>query len=571
MTRKQRHTRRPRRGGGFRKLLGLLIIAAGIYWIVYYVLPNRAHVDPDWMGQEKPIFVQGEFTGHSADGTGEGLLLPLPVLQDHVDGSIRYEEKTKSVILTTQSELLYMQADSKDAKLNNRPLQLRLAPERKDDTVYVPADSLKNLYGLNVQEDQESGAVLLMKAGESVPLASVKGEAKDTEALRTEPDIHAPIVADMPGGTKVRVWRTEGEWLYAQMDNGRAGYVKAGEVASDGTLTVEEQTEQPTRAERDWSGKTVNLTWEAVYERKPNPESIGKLDGVNVVSPTWFSIVDTEGNVRSKADQAYVNWAHGQGMEVWGLLSNSFDAELTTQALSTYDNRMRTILQMLEYSRMYQLDGINIDFENVHTKDGPNVTQFMRELRPMAQAENLVVSIDVTPKSNSEMWSVFLDRRALAESVDFMMVMAYDEHWASSPKAGSVASLPWVESAVNKILEEDEVPPSKLVLGIPLYTRVWTETVKDGKTKVSSKAIGMKAAAEILQEKKLKPKYNEDTGQNYVEYKDEEGLRRIWLEDAVSLKARVELAKSYGLGGVASWTRSFAGEGAWETLKGIHQ
>lgn len=290
-----------------------------------------------------------------------------------------------------------------------------------------------------------------------------------------------------------------------------------------------------------------------------------------MVSPTWFEIVDVQGNVRSKADKAYVQWAHKQDMEVWALLSNSFDADLTTEALASYEKRMNTIVQMLEFADLYDLDGINIDFENVYTKDGENVTQFMRELKPMAQAKNLIVSIDVTPKSKSEMWSLFLDRRALGTVVDFMMVMAYDEHWASSPKSGSVSSLPWVESSISRIIEEDEVPAEKLILGVPLYTRIWSETTEKGKTKVSSKAVSMNAVQEILTEKKLTPKLDKDAGQNYVEYKEDGILRKIWIEDKLSLQGRVKLAKSFGLGGVASWTRSLGNQEAWETLQTIHQ
>jgi spore germination protein len=330
-----------------------------------------------------------------------------------------------------------------------------------------------------------------------------------------------------------------------------------------------QQPVAPTRAERSWKGKPVNMFWEAVYERKPNPAKFADLPGINVVSPTWFSIIDVNGNVRSQADSAYVDWAHTQGMEVWGLLSNSFEADLTTEALSTYDRRMNTIVQMLKYADLYNLDGINIDFENVYTKDGPNVTQFMRELKPMAQSRNLIVSIDVTPKSNSEMWSLFLDRRALGAVSDFLIVMAYDEHWAASPVAGSVASLPWVKNSINRIIEEDEVPAEKLILGIPLYTRIWTEKTEKGETKVSSKAVSMNAVQEILAEKKLTPVLDKEAGQNYVEYKEEDVLRKIWIEDKVSLAARVELAQSFGLGGVASWNRSFANPEAWEALKAI--
>lgn len=561
-----------KRGSWSRRLLVLLLVAAAAYWVIYYVMPNRQHTQPDWKGIEKPIFVKGELTGYSASGSGENLLLPLPVLQASVDSSIHYEEATKSVILSTGNELLYMQENNKDASLNNKPIQLRLAPEVKNKVTYLPSVTLQDLYGFEVQEDNDTGAVLLMSAGESVQLGNVKGDkGGKTVALRTEATIHAPILADMAPGTQVRVWKEADEdWLFVQLENGIAGYVKAGDLTMDGEKTVQPKPVTPSRAERNWQGKPVNLVWEAVYERKPNPNAIGKLPGINVVSPTWFSIVDPEGNVRSQADAAYVQWAHGQGMEVWGLLSNSFDPDLTTQALSTYEKRMRTIVQMLEYADLYKLDGINIDFENVYTKDGENVTQFMRELKPMAQAKNLIVSIDVTPKSNSEMWSVFLDRRSLGALTDFLIVMAYDEHWASSPKAGSVASLPWVKNAMSRILAEDEVPPEKLILGIPLYTRIWTETQQDGKTKVSSKAVSMNAVEKIIAEKKLKPVLDEASGQNYVQYTEDGALRKIWIEDPTSLKARVALAQSMGLGGIGSWNRSFATPDAWEALQGVH-
>jgi spore germination protein len=571
LDRRQRQRRVKKRGSLFRRLLGLVIIAAAAFWVVYYVLPNRQHLDPDWKGLEKPVFVKGELTGYSASGTGDSLLLPLPLLQEYVDSSIRYEEESKSVILSTDSSLLYMQEDSTTASLNNEPLQLRLAPEEKDGVTYLPADILEDLYGFEVDEDSSTGAVLLMTAGETVPLGKVKGkEGGRTKALRSEASIHAPILADMPPGTIVRIWNSDIQgWLYVQLDSGYTGFAKADDIMADGDKTVVQQPATPTRAERSWKGKPVNMFWEAVYERKPDPAKFADLPGINVISPTWFSIIDVNGNVRSQADSAYVEWAHTQGMEVWGLLSNSFEADLTTEALSTYDRRMNTIVQMLKYADLYDLDGINIDFENVYTKDGPNVTQFMRELKPMAQSRNLIVSIDVTPKSNSEMWSVFLDRRALGAVSDFLIVMAYDEHWAASPIAGSVASLPWVKNSISRIIEEDEVPAEKLILGVPLYTRIWTETTEKGETKVSSKAVSMNAVQEIIAEKKLTPVFDKEAGQNYVEYKEEEVLRKIWIEDKVSLAARVELAQSFGLGGVASWNRSFANPEAWEALKAI--
>lgn len=574
-SRRDVYQRKKKRGRRKTKwFFGLILIIAGLYWAQSEWLPNREHVDPEWLGRvDKPIFADGQLLSGTGIGSGDSLKLPLPVIQQIIDPTIRYEEDTKSVILTTPQKLVLLKADEKIAKINNKPKELRFAPEEKEGVLYLPAHLLQDLYGAEVKEDAASGVVLLYRAGEKIlPAVVDSGSSKkdSTVPLRTGPSIHQPILADMPEETALRILETpDDKWYYVQLNNGYTGYVQRKDVVLGEEHAIPELKLELSAAKQKWQSKTVNMTWEAVYQVAPKPSSIGKLPGINVVSPTWFSMVDGKGNVKSKADPAYVKWAHGQGMQVWGLFNNSFDPDLTSEALASFENRLTTILQMLHYAKLYDLDGINIDYENVYTKDGENLTQFMRELRPLAEEQGLIVSIDVTPKSNSEMWSAFLDRRALAEVVDYLVLMAYDEHWAASPVAGSVASLPWVRSSVTRILEEDDVPPSKLILGIPLYTRVWTETVKDGKTEVNSKAIGMDKAQQIIAEKKLKPRFSEETEQNYVEYKDKEGLHRIWLEDAESLKRRVEVAKSMKLAGIATWTRAFASDEAWETLREI--
>lgn len=553
-------------------LLFLVLMIAGLWWVSTEVLPNREHTDPEWLGKyEKPIFSDGKLLEGSAIGQGESLKLPLPIIQQIIDDTILYEEETQSVIITTPRKLVLLKTDEKTGQINNKPVELRFAPEKQDEVIYLPADLLTELYGAEVHEDSASGAVLLMTPGEQLNHVTVKESSKKdfTVALREEGSIHAPILQDMKSGTKLRILGEQEEWYYVQLYNGYTGFVKKASTVEGDSRQVPELEQALSPGKEKWKSKKVNLTWEAVYQVAPKPASIGELPGVNVVSPTWFSLIDGEGNVKSKADSAYVNWAHNQGMQVWGLFSNSFEPDLTTEALSSFDKRMTTILQMLHYAKLYDLDGINIDYENVYTKDGPNLTQFMRELRPLASEYGLVVSIDVTPKSNSEMWSAFLDRRALAPVVDYLILMAYDEHWAASPVSGSVASLPWVEASVNRILQEDGVDPDQMILGIPLYTRVWSETKVDGKTKVKSKAIGMKKAKEIIETYRLTPEFSADTGQNYVEYKEGDVLNRIWLEDAVSLQSRVDLAKSLGLAGVATWTRSFASAEAWDVLKQI--
>jgi spore germination protein YaaH len=392
-------------------------------------------------------------------------------------------------------------------------------------------------------------------------------EAEEPVPMRSEPTIKAPIVADLAPGEQVMIWSDTDEWYRVQRQNGTMGYAKKKEIRLDRIETVPLSAEPPPFVPWKPLGGKINMTWEHVVTRNPDPSKIGPMPGLNVISPTWFSIIDGEGNLKNLADASYVKWAHSRGYQVWALFSNGFDADVTTAALATYDKRMKMIRQLLAYAQMYQLDGINIDFEYVYLKDKDRLTQFVREMTPMFHEQGLVVSIDVTFKSTSEMWSMFYDRKALAEVVDYMMVMAYDEHPAASPVSGSVSSLPWVEKGIVRILQEDQVPPSKLVLGIPYYTRIWTEQTVNGKKEVSSRAVFMETAQQQLSERGVKPQYDPETGQNYAEYTEGGKRIRVWLEDETSLAARLEIVKKYDLAGIASWRRGYETPNIWEFIE----
>ncbi|MBW7476400.1 SH3 domain-containing protein [Paenibacillus oenotherae] len=561
---------RRRRGGGWLKwlmLLSGLIAMVSVIWLGWQrYIPNNQEVKPEY-GRTHPIMVQGNVLQESAVIEDNSVKVPLTVLQQALGlaEAVYYEEKSGSIVLTNADKVLHLQTNSLTAHINRKPYELRFAAEVKDKLVYIPTAPLEEMYGIHVEYDPDADIVTILLAGESVQRA----EAPEDTVIRTEPSIRAPIVKRIAREGEVRIWGEHEGWYKVQSDNGIIGYSAKGDL----TLTEVEKIAQlknkvPFVA---WKvlGSKINMTWEAVYTKTPNTSKIGPMNGVNVVSPTWFELMNNKGDISSKADRSYVAWAHKRGMQVWGLFSNGFEPERTTQALATVESRFHIIQQILAYAELYKLQGINIDFENVHTADKANLVQFVRELTPLLHEQNLVVSIDVTPKSNSEMWSVFLDRAALGKVVDYMMVMAYDEHWASSPKAGSVASLPWVEQSILRIMEEDEVPPDKLVLGMPLYTRVWTEKKdENGALKVSSKALGMDSVSDIIAEHKLKPLLDEQAGQNYVEYTEDGARKRIWLEDELSIKARTALVKKYNLAGIATWQRAFQSDEVWDI---IHQ
>ncbi|WP_135556838.1 glycosyl hydrolase family 18 protein [Paenibacillus cymbidii] len=548
----------------------LLALAAGIGWYWREYWPNSEHAVQDPSSLKQAIYYQGERKDLPASGSAEAIKLPLPLIKELIDPAIAYDEASRSVIVTTQDKVIRLPSNQLSATVNEKPFALRFPVEKIGDTVYVPIEPLRDTYRVDIRESAETGAVLLAREGDAIPWGVVKADKQHPQrkaAMRTEPSIKATIAADLPQGEKVMIWEDTGAWYRIQRTNGLMGYAKKTDVALDQIETIPKQETKPAFVPWKPLGGKINLTWQQVVTKNPDTKQIPAMPGLNVISPQWFHLADGDGNLKNLADASFVKWAHEQGYQLWALFSNGFDPKITTDALSSYDKRMKMIKQLVSYVQMYQLQGINIDFENVYLKDKTNVVQFVRELTPFLHEAGVVVSIDVTVRDGSEVYSLFLDRRALGEVVDYMIVMTYDEHWSTSPTAGSVASLPWVEKGITAIMEKDDVPASKLVLGVPYYTRIWTEQTKDGKTSVTSKAVGMEAVQNLLKEKKLTPVFDAATGQNYVEYKEGDKTMKIWIEDAVSMKSRTELVKKLRLAGIASWSRTFETPDIWTLIK----
>ncbi len=543
------------------------VLAGGyLYWQWYW--PNSTIVEPSMKGLEKPIYYKGKLYEVSASGEKESLKLPLSFMQEVVDPDIRYEKESQSVILTTKDKVVRLKTNELTAVVNEKPFELKFTVDQQDDTVLIPMEPLLDLYRLQIKESEETGVVTIHKEGDTIRWGTVSGQpGEKAKAIRSEPTIKAPKFRDLDPGESVMIWSALEEWYEVQLSNGWVGFMKKEHVVPGQEEVIPVEPEKPGFVPKPLDGGKINLTWQQVYNRNPDTSQIGPMPGLNVISPQWFHLENEEGLLKNMADASFVQWAHSQNYQVWALVTNSFDPKRTSEALSTYDRRMNMIKQLVTFGKMYQLQGINIDFENVYLKDKENMVQFVREAVPLLHEQGLVVSIDVTVKGGSETYSLFMDREAIGPLVDYMMVMTYDEHWASSPKAGSVASLPWVEKGIVRIMEEDGVPPSKLVLGVPYYTRIWTEEIKDGKTEVSSKAVSMEKIQDLIKEKQLTPAFDEKTGQNYVEYTEDGKKIKIWIEDATSMRSRAELVNKYNLAGIASWSRGFETPDIWEVIK----
>ena len=304
------------------------------------------------------------------------------------------------------------------------------------------------------------------------------------------------------------------------------------------------------------------MLWHQVTNSTANSSIAGvlsKINGVNVISPTWFAITGEDGGISDIASMDYVNSCHNRGIQVWGLVSdfeNDIDVGRVLSVTSSRDNLVNNILGK---AIAYNMDGINIDFEKVPADAADGYIQFIRELSIKCENNDLVLSIDNYPP---KAYNYYYNRSEQAKYADYVVIMAYDEHYSTSEEAGSNSSLPFVEDALEGTLAD--VPAEQTILGLPFYVREFTTL--DGQ--VSQRAFGMKDVDSYLQTHDLEEKWLDDLSQNYAEYQDSEGLHQLWIEDSRSLALKMALIKDKNLGGGAFWKEGFEESNIWDVVIG---
>ena len=288
-----------------------------------------------------------------------------------------------------------------------------------------------------------------------------------------------------------------------------------------------------------------------------------KIEGVNIVSPTWYELKNSNGEITSEYNLAYYNKAKEYGYEVWPIITNGIDsvnysADDTSAMLNSEYNREQFIKNIIDIVKMNKLDGINIDFEAMKTEDRDMYTEFIRELVPLLRKENIKVSVDMY-------FVAYIDRQAVGEAVDYVVLMGYDQRGAWSNEAGSIAEVPWVEKNITSLINDSKISADKIILGIPFYTRLWT--IKDGDTKPTTRVYTMKNCEEFLDKYNVTPTFDENSGQNYAEYKTGSITYKLWLEDSTSVKNRIDIINKYNLAGVAGWRKGLETEEVWSVIK----
>ncbi len=484
--------------------------------------------------------------------------VPMDAVQTYLNDRFYWDSGNSQILYTTPTEKYTINPDSSSYLINDEDSGSETYSifVLEGDTPYINIQFVRQFTDIDYTLYEDPYRLVVEYTWDYTAVTA--GDAQT--AIRFEPDIKSDILTTAERGTALRLIGEEEDWDLVATPDGFIGYVRDQDLnGGPEELQIARDFVEPeyTSQRRDY---LINLVWHQVASEEGNAtlsEMIQGMSGVNVISPTWFSIANADGDITNYAVESYVTRAHKKNLEVWALVDNFSENISTYEVLSNSESRVNLENNLIGQALRFSLEGLNIDFENLDEETIPHFIQFLREMSILCRREGLVLSVDDPPPEN---YTLYYDRSAQAEVVDYVIMMGYDEHFQGSEEAGSVASFPWVQQGVLDTLAE--VPSDELILGIPFYTRIWyTQNAL-----VSSEAVSMDVAEDFVKSYGIETYWSETYQQNYGEFEDEDGLYQIWLEDADSIAVKLELIQDYQLAGVAEWKLGFENKGIWKTI-----
>ena len=483
------------------------------------------------------------------------IYMSMQDVKNYLDKYI-YIDKTENKIITTYGEkVTVLPYNDTNITINDSNLKILSGAELNNGDTYLPISQLSKAYNMDMTYLEEQNTLILDSLERELVTATVSKKLtvkkKDTSFSST--------VDKIATGENVILISENGKWAKIRTARGKIGYVKTSKLKNK--YYVRNKVEKQEQTEK------INLVWDYYSEYAKAPNRSGTtIDGVNVVSPSFFSL-GSNGNGKIFSNVGtnginYINWAKQNNYKVWAMVSNNSYKDTTSVILNSYTLRTNLINSIVDLANQYNLDGINIDFENMNESDKDMFSRFIIELKPKLQEAGKVLSVDVTAPDGGGSWSMCYNRNVIGDVADYIVFMAYDQYGSTSAKEGTTAGFNWVETNLKKFIDREEIKSKKIILGIPLYTRLWTE--KDGK--VTSKIVNMKAVNDVLP-KDVTKNWNDELKQNYVEYAKDGATYKMWIEDEESIRAKVSLVSQYNLAGTAAWAKDRENKEIWTVIK----
>lgn len=491
--------------------------------------------------------------------TEDGIYVPYALVKDKIDSSLELSNSGARVYVILSKLDFSLETEELTDYINNNLDRINIPLRTINGKKYLNLTLLEKIYPIHYNFYSESNTLYLRTDTREVDYYKSNENHK---IFYLEEDLLIDFGEISKGKSFILIAEEKiNEISYSKIisPNGKIGYIKTASFELD-NRDINDKKLNTIRKNKEYS--KINLVWDSISSHNDNKNFIldSSMEGLNVISPTWYAL-NVNGIVINDASLKYTQLAHEAGYDVWGLYSNSFNPNWTSEMLNDENFVNKSIAQMLIYSALYDLDGINIDFENIYIKDKDALVNYVEKIRRMTKKQNILLSIDAVVPGGSDQYSKVIDRKNIAPLVDYFVLMAYDEHWASAPTSGSVASIPWVRKGIEGTLES--VPNEKLILGVPLYMRIWIE---QNNRIIDTKAYEMKNIDHYLEDINYRIVYDQASEQNYIETQHEGNTVKIWLEDKDSMTKRIKLIKDYDLAGIGGWRKGYEESYYWDLI-----
>lgn len=524
-------------------------------------------------GSQAAIVLNHEILSEQAVVKDGEVYLNYKTLHDLFNSRFYWDGNENLLLYTTASDLISAEASSSDYYVTKEKKTEKYTIVYADaDTAYIALDFVKKYTDLEYEFYEEPNRVVVTTDWSDYTAVPVK---KSTQ-IRYKGGIKSPILTETEKGDNLILLESGENWDRVATKDGVIGYIKSKKLGKEEKVSFDHTYEEETYS-HILKDKKINMAWHQVTTADANStvsNVIANTKGLNVISPTWFYLNDNNGNLMNLASADYVKYCHDQGIEVWALVSNLENKEVdSTEVLTHTSKRTNMVNQLIAAAIQYNFDGINVDFEALSSEVGDGYIQFIRELSLKCENNGIVLSVDNYVPSE---YTAFYNRTEQANFADYVIIMAYDEHYAGSEEEGSVASIGFVTQGVKDTLKE--VPANQTILAAPLYTRVWAETPKEAADDVeaasedyvpyelSSQAVGMREAWNMVSVNGIQPTWSEEDGQYYAEYVNDNVTYKIWLEDPKSIELKLKVAADNKLAGVSFWKLGFEDGSLWDTI-----
>ena len=553
---------------GFVMLIILaLFVATGVFVFKKFAPSSvqRPMSEQYELGSDEALLI---INGYPVEEKGKILngkmYVPVSVATERMNERIYWDAKENILSLVTSQGLITAGVDSAAYTLGKETRNAETQVIYQDGEItYISMDFVSKYSRINYEQKKDPARIVVQSDFET---ANTFAKLADGVRLRVGPNKKYDYLLELDKSQEVLVdvaSKPENEYQKILTLDGIEGYVPQ-EYLTDETEKAWETEKQEDVFTQLKGNDTICLGWHQMTNVVSSSDlemKTAHAGSLNVISPTWFALSDNKGNFTSLASAEYVTAAHAKGLKVWGLVNDFNKKVKLKRLLGRTSFRTNLINNLVTTAIQYDLDGINIDFERVTEESAPAYLEFLRELVLRCHANDIVVSVDDYLPTDS---SAFYNWKEQGKVVDYVIFMAYDEHYAGSKESGSVSSLPFVQNGVDLGLKY--IPQERVVVALPFYTRLWKEVKKKNSIEVSSSAYGMSSAESVLQSNGVSPSWDDATGQYYAEFKADGDTYKIWLEEETSLDKKMEAVFSKNVAGVAFWKLGFERPVTWTTI-----